>query len=242
VGASNVGVTLIDLSQGHTNPYAGRKHSMSTLKRSAAVFFAVGTLLASSLALSEEAPNSVLSWGRTLGMEEGREPNLVFIAAGVLRNPMNLTSMTESEKCNQATPIVCPPLPGLQVAYSLTLGIGLVPSTLLFVDLQAVTGFSNFNPQPSIGVGPAILVVKGFMLNPQLVYSPTFYYSNGAPSSARPAGAPGETNHTIGLSLAAGFLRRPVLVAPLVCVAYNATSEQWFLLLAIKVGAPLSVL
>jgi hypothetical protein len=203
--------------------------------------------LSPCLALGENASGSagaapISSFGRTFGLPEEQEVRLIVIGATVLRMPMNLTSLSGPEKCNQSSPIACPPLPGLQFAPSLMLGTSLTPGMLGFLDLQAVTGFSNFNPQLSIGIGPAILVTPHLMVNPQLVYSPTFYYSNGAPETARPTGAPGETNHTAGLSVAFGFIRPPVLFCPGVAAAYDVTSKQWFLLFSLKVGTPLAIL
>ena len=217
-----------------------------------AIAAAVSNLFAPGLALAEDAPApadvpaksdaGALSFGRTFGLPAGQETKFIIIGAGVLRTPMNLTSLAGPEKCNESSTITCPPLPGLQYAYSLTLGLGLTPTVLGFLDLQAVTGFANFNPQLSLGVGPAILVAKGFMINPQLVYSPNFYYANGAPASATPKGAPGETNHVIGLSVAFGFIRPPVLFCPIVAASYDITSQQWVMLFAIKVGTPLWIL
>jgi len=127
--------------------------------------------------------------------------------------------------------------PGVGLSYSLNLSWRMTDTLMGCLDLSAATPISAFNPNPSMGIGPAFLVAPRFVINPEILYSVSFYYpTDPAPPVGSPARQP---NHSLGLSVAFGFIRPPVIIAPVIITSYNVTTNQWMLIFALKLGVSL---
>ncbi len=174
---------------------------------------AVATATPPAAVASPSAPDAQPSIGDSLGTPAGKAPDSFWVGGSVvLRNPINLTTNK---------------YPGVGLSYSLNLSFRFTDRIMGCIDLSAATPIASFNPNPSIGVGPAFLVARRFVINPELLYSASFPY---------PGVKPHETAHSIGGSVAFAFLRPPVIFAPVIILSRNLTQDQTLFVFGLKLG------
>lgn len=183
------------------------------------------TLALAAGARAEEAPpgTALVPIAPVKAPGAPRPPETFWVGTSVVfRNIVNLTTGK---------------LPGVGLSYSLNLSWRMTDTLMGCLDLSAATPIAAFNPNPSMGLGPAFLVAPRFVINPELLYSVSFYYpTDPAPPVGSPARQP---NHSLGLSVAFGFIRPPVIIAPVLIASYNVTLNQWMMIFALKLGVSL---